>query len=108
MDQRTIKLMNMHKALHPRDDVDILYVPRKEGGRRLASIKESIDASIQRLEDYLEKHGERLITATRKKKTYNTRTNRTSITRKQKWEEKQLYRRFKRLISIISHEKGKT
>ena len=28
MDQRTRKLMTMHKALHPRDDVDRLYVPR--------------------------------------------------------------------------------
>ena len=26
MDQRTRKLMTMHKALHPRDDVDILYL----------------------------------------------------------------------------------
>ena len=33
MDQRTRKLMTMHKALHPRDDVDRLYVSRKEGGR---------------------------------------------------------------------------
>ena len=45
MDQR--KLMTMHKALHPRDDVDRLYVPRKEWGRELASIEDSIDASIQ-------------------------------------------------------------
>ena len=29
MDQRTRKLMTMHKALHPRDDVDRLYVLRK-------------------------------------------------------------------------------
>ena len=29
MDQRTRKLMTMHKALHPRDDVDRLYVTRK-------------------------------------------------------------------------------
>ena len=33
MHQRTRKLMTMHKALHPRDDVDRLYVSRKEGGR---------------------------------------------------------------------------
>ena len=33
MDERTRKLMTMHKALHPWDDVDRLYVPRKEGGR---------------------------------------------------------------------------
>ena len=45
----------MHKALHPRDDVDRLYVSRKEGGRGLASIEDTVDASIQRLEDYIEK-----------------------------------------------------
>ena len=47
--------MTMHKALHPRDDVDRLYVPSKEGGRRLASIEDSVDTSIQRLQDYIEK-----------------------------------------------------
>ena len=49
--------MTMHKALqHPRVDVDRLYVPRKEGEKGLASIKDSVDASIQRREDYIEKH----------------------------------------------------
>ena len=48
--------MTMHKALHPRDDVDRLYVSRKEGRKRLASIEDSVDASIQRLEDDVEKH----------------------------------------------------
>ena len=37
----------MHKALHPKDDVDRLYVPRKEGRRGLASIEDSVDTSIQ-------------------------------------------------------------
>ena len=54
MDQRTKNLMTMHKPLHPRHDVDKLYVSRKEGGRRLASIEDSVDASIQQLEDYTE------------------------------------------------------
>ena len=44
----------MHKALHPWDDVDRLYVSRKQGGRGLPSIENSVDASIQRLEDYIE------------------------------------------------------
>ena len=48
--------MTMHKALHPRDDLCRLYVSRKERGRGLASIEDSVDASIQRLEDYIEKH----------------------------------------------------
>ena len=50
----------MHKAFHPRDDVDRLYVSRKEGGRGLASIEDTVDASIQRLEDYIEKHKRKL------------------------------------------------
>ena len=38
--------MTMHKELHLRDDVDRLYVSRKEGGRGLDSIEDSVDASI--------------------------------------------------------------
>ena len=75
--------MTMHKALHPRDDVDRVYVSRKEGRRGLACI-ESVDESIQqRLEDYIEKHERGLITAIRNN-TDNTKANRMSITRKQK------------------------
>ena len=79
MDQRTRKLMTMHKALHPRDDVDRLYVSRKEGGR-----------GLDRLEDYIEKHEHRLITAIRKD-TDNTTNDRITITRKQKWEKTTLW-----------------
>ena len=32
--------MTMHKALHPRDDVDRQYVSRKDGVRGLASIED--------------------------------------------------------------------
>ena len=93
MDQRTRKLMTMHKALHPRDDVDRLYVSRKQGGRGLASI-----------EDYIEKHERGLITTIRNE-TDNTIDERVTTTTKQKWEGKQLYGRFKRLINNISHQK---
>ena len=81
MDQRTRKLITMHKALHPRDDVDRLYVPRKEGGGGLISIEDGVDASMQRLEDYIEKHEQGLNTAIRKD-TDNTTDDRMTITRK--------------------------
>ena len=45
--------MTMQKALHSRD-VDRRYVSRKYEGRGLASIEDSVDASIQRLEGYTE------------------------------------------------------
>ena len=54
--------------------------------------------------DYIEKHEGGLITAI-KNHTDNTVTNRMTITRKQKWEEKQPYVCFKRLINDISREK---
>ena len=99
--------MVMHKALHPRDDVDRLYVSRKEEERGLASIEDSVNALIQWLEEYIEKHEGGSITAIRND-TDNTMANRMTVTRKQKWEEKQLYGRFKGLITNISHEKTST
>ena len=97
--------MAINKALHPRDGVDKLYESRKEGARGLASIEDSVDASILRLEDYIEKLEGGLITATRND-TDNTKTKRLTITRKQKWEEKQLYVRFKRIISTRKRRSG--
>ena len=44
MNQWTRKLMTMHKALHPRDDIERLYVSKKEEGRGLTNIEESMDA----------------------------------------------------------------
>ena len=86
MDQRTRKLMTMHKALHPRDDVDSLYGLRMEEGRGLANGEDSVNASIQKLEDYIEKHEGGLIIAI-KNDTDNTVTNRITITRKQNGKE---------------------
>ena len=45
----------MHKALHPRDNVNRLYVSRKEKERGLTNTENSVDASIQQLKDYIEK-----------------------------------------------------
>ena len=74
--------MTIHKALHPRDDFDRLYVSRKEGGRRLASILNSFDASKQQLKHYIEKRERRLITTTRNY-TDDTRTSTPEIARQQ-------------------------
>ena len=38
MDQRTRKLMTKHKALHPRNDVDRLYVLGKDRWRIFVNI----------------------------------------------------------------------
>ena len=46
--------MTMHKALHPRNYEDRLYVSRKKGGRGLTSIQDSVDASIQPLKNFVQ------------------------------------------------------
>ena len=97
------KIMTRHKALHHRDNFGRLYISRKEGWRGLARIEDHVDASI-RHEECIQKHDGKLITVIRND-TYNTMDNRMTITRKQKWEGKQLYGRFKRLINDISHDK---
>ena len=99
MDQRTRKLMT--KVLHPRNDVDRLCVKKRGRKRGLAIIEDSVDTSIQQLEDYIQKRGGRLITAT-KNNTNDTRISGTTIIRKQ------LNGCFKRLTSDISHEKKRT
>ena len=73
-------------------------------GRGFASIEDSVDTSIQVLEDYIQKLGGRLIAVSRNN-TNDTRTSRTTITRKYQWEEKQFYGRFKQLTSDSTHEK---
>ena len=93
--------MTMDEALHPRDDVDSLCV-KKRRGRGLSRTKDSADTSIQRLQDYIEKRRSRLITAIIEK-YWQHEDQQKKITKKQQWEEKQLYERFKRLTSGISH-----
>ena len=75
-----------------------------QGGRGFASTKDSADSSIRYQEGYIKKSKESLITATRYN-INNPRINRTIITRKHKWEEKQMYGYFKPRINEVSQEK---
>ena len=43
----TIKMKTVNDRNFPRDDIDSLYVSRKEGERRLASIEDCANASMQ-------------------------------------------------------------
>ena len=76
MDLRTRKLTTIYKVLHVRDDFDRRNVLRKEGGRGFTCIEDNVDTSIQRLEEYIQNRGGRLIIVTRNN-TDITRTNRT-------------------------------
>ena len=97
--------MPMHEALHLRDEINRLYVSRKEGGRIISSIENCIDVSIQGLENYIKKSNERLITAAHNGISNIRPDRKMTKTRKQKWEEKHIYGYFKRPTGKITQEK---
>ena len=65
IDRKTRKLFTIYEALHPKSDVDRLYIPRKEGGRGLISIEDCVELAIRGLEVYVHGCEERLIQAAR-------------------------------------------
>ena len=65
IDRKTRKLFTIYGALHPKSDVDRLYIPRKEGGRDLISIKDCVELAIRGLEVYVHGSEEKLIQADR-------------------------------------------
>ena len=73
--QEDRKRMSMHKALHWRGDIVILYVSRKEGGSGLANNEDSVDASIRRLEYYIKKSKETNYSDQKKHQQYKDKPN---------------------------------
>ena len=81
----------MHKALHTRNNIDRLYVPRKEGGRGSTSVEDCVDVAIHGLEKYSKKGEERLIIAASNSNVNLRAKNITTKSKKTKTERKQLY-----------------
>ena len=55
----------MYGALHPKSDVDRLYIPTKEGGRGLIFIEDCVELAVICLEVYVHGSEERLMQAAR-------------------------------------------
>ena len=68
IDRKTRKLFTIYGALHPKSDVDRLYIPRKERGRGLISIEDCVELAMRGLEVYVHVSEERLIQAARRDK----------------------------------------
>lgn len=58
MDRKTRKLLTIHGILHPRADVDRLYVKRVDGGRGLKHIETSFKNATYRIGLYLQTRNE--------------------------------------------------
>ena len=93
-------MFTIYGALHPKSDVDRLYLPRKEGGRGLISIKDCVELAIRGLEVYVHGSEERLIQAARDKIDGLEAASVLKKSKKEKrledWEEKVLHGQYLR------------
>ena len=53
IDRKIRKFFTIYEVLHPKSDVDRLYIPRKEGGIGLISIEDCVELAIRGLEVYV-------------------------------------------------------
>ena len=72
MDRKTRKLMTIHGALHPKSDVDRIYVPRGKGGRGLISCEGCIRSEENSLGWYFNHSPEQLLQLTKDSKVIKT------------------------------------
>ena len=96
IDRKTRKLFTIYGALHPKSDVDRLYIPRKERGRGLRSTEDCVELVIRGFKVYVHGSEERLIQPAREDKIDGLEA--ASILKRSKkekiledWEEKVLY-----------------
>ena len=106
IDRKTRKLLTMYGALHPKSDVDRLFIPRKEGGRGLTSIEDCAELVRRDLEVYVHRSEERLIQVARGDKIGGLEAE--SVLKRSKkekrledWEEKVLHGQYLRQTKEI-------
>ena len=65
IDKKTWKLFTIYGGLHPKSEVDRLYIPRKDGGRGLIAIEDCAELAVRSLEVDVHGSDERLLQAAR-------------------------------------------
>jgi hypothetical protein len=109
LDRKTRKQLTMHGALHPRSDVDRLYLPRKLGGRGLTNIEDMVEGEKLALRDYVDQKKDDLLIAALKQSGQHLKKLATDNPAKEyaqsreqakyaSWEEKQLHGQYIRTL----------
>jgi hypothetical protein len=107
IDRTTRKNLTMYGAMHPKSDVDRLYVKRKEGGRGLISVEQCVRGEENSLGFYVANSEEMLIRGVCASGTIRTdeTVEKAEFKRsraqklKQKWRGKAMYGQFVREMS---------
>ena len=99
LDRKSRKTMAMYRGLHPKNDVDRLYVKRKGVGRGLVSVEQRIREEENSLGFYVANSEEKLIRGVTAAETINTKETITSAEFKKQKEkvrksEKRMHEQF--------------
>ena len=114
LDRKTRKKMTMYGALHPKSDVDRLYLKRKRGGRGLIGCKRCVEAELNNVGWYVKNSAEPLLQEVKKGGVIECEdsVNKAEFKRKvideteQRWMEKRMYGQFNREISEDMDKEG--
>ena len=112
MDRKTRKIFTMNRSLHPRSDVDRLYIKRTEGGRGLQCLEEVVKLEELSLAFYLSKKEEKLLKEVVKEGLFREienpkeRKRKNTAERRQRYEEKVLHGQFERATKEVKDQKG--
>lgn len=110
MDRKTRKMMTMYGALHPKSDVDRLYLPRKRGGRGLIGCEACVKSEVSGLGWYVRRSGEYLLKEVKKSKLIDVEEckekkeyKRETIEQlEDKWKEKVMYGQYYREMAEVA------
>ena len=101
LDKQTRKIMTMNGALHPKSDVDRLYIARQRGGRGLQSVLETVQSEENSLRWYVKNSQEHLLKAVHNQQEINNDsikpseyTDQKRREREDKWHEKVMHVQF--------------
>ena len=107
MNRRTRKILAMNGCMHTRSNVAILYLPRKEGGRRLISIEECVVKESKSLYGYLGQTTEWMLQDALKEKVLDEEENLQDYKKRRQeekirdWKEKALHGEFVRQTADV-------
>ena len=112
IDRKTRKMMTAYKALRPKADVDRLYVHRKDGGRGLMSIQDTIAYEEHSTNFYILNNSNEVMSSIKKRIKINKECSKSDFKveqkeeRKEKWTYKVRHRKFTRQIENFSLKKS--
>ena len=102
MDSKTRKVLNIYQTLHPRPNVDRLYLPCSERGKGLISLEECNNAENRSLEQYLKMNKDEWLRSAGEEGLIKENRGKTSKSRMKEWQSKPMHGQFLRQTKDLS------